>query len=140
MNSLAPTLASALIQAAAEMSPHELQAAVDDTLALARRHGVSLRNLRCAIHAEAKRQDLTLPAVLETPSGQVGEEAAAGIAHALHQALQRPVDLRQAPAPILGGAVLSLGDDRIDWSLRGALRQAEHALSARGQESPLSVS
>lgn len=63
----------------------------------------------------------TLPAQLTTPSGSSGK-AREGITDALERVLQKRVELAERPdAGLLGGAVIAVGDERIDASVRGAL-------------------
>ena len=128
MKAAARILVSALIDAASTASAADLPQILDVAMASARAHGISLRMLRRELRRALRTTDSTLVATLETIAGDAGAEAAA-IAKALEQHAGKKVDLRQKASPILGGAILALGDDRLDASLAAALRQAERTLS-----------
>lgn len=67
---------------------------------------------------------------LTTPTGKSGAHRDA-IAHALGQALGRKFSLEeQTDASLIGGAILAIGNDHYDHSLRGALEQLRARLGA----------
>ncbi len=127
MKSAAKLLASALVDAAAKADATGIPALMDAAIGAAHTQGVSLKELRAALRTALRTQDKTLSALLQTVTGDAGP-AAADIARTLGQQAGSAVDLRQEAVPILGGAILTVGDDRTDWSLASALRQAGRAL------------
>lgn len=130
MKTAARILASAVIEAASKAAPSDVGQILDVALRQARAQGISLRQLRRALRTAMQDASPTLRAMLETATGDAGTQAA-DIAQALEKQTGRSVQLQQKASPILGGAILTVGDDRLDWSLAGALAQAERALRPR---------
>ncbi len=68
-----------------------------------------------------KQRGNMVSAVLVTPSGDAGE-LTGRITEVLERTLARPVMLEQrADASMIGGAVLLIGNERIDLSVKGSL-------------------
>lgn len=77
------------------------------------------RTLRSAWHERMG----TVPAVVSTPSGDIGQEHGSMTA-TLKNAIGKEVALEErADATLIGGLTVSLGDERLDASLRRALSQ-----------------
>lgn len=115
------------------------RAAVDAAAAQLEAHGLGreLRHLDALLSRAAREKANTVVLTIITPSGDAGPHAAA-IAAAVEAKAGRPVDVRQEADPqMLGGVTVVFGNERIDWSLRGALDRLEDAL--RSHSSPLNV-
>lgn len=66
--------------------------------------------------------------VLITPTGDAGSLKTA-VADTLKKKLGHPIEIEERADPtMIGGAVLWVGDERIDMSLRGALQRMESKL------------
>ena len=105
------------------------EALCDAALALLERHGlrrevqVFPRILKRLLMQRDRRVSF------RTPSGHTGA-AGKTIAGALEKALGHPVIFEEEADPdLLGGALLTVGDERLDASLRGALRTLEAHLT-----------
>lgn len=99
----------------------------DAALHLARKSGIPPYQLIKAVKVELQRAGNTVSAVLETPTGDAGSEAKS-ISSALEAKLKKNIQLQQKSSNILGGAILTVGDDRLDKSLTGALSRAHRFL------------
>ncbi|TSC79931.1 MAG: hypothetical protein G01um101425_408 [Candidatus Peregrinibacteria bacterium Gr01-1014_25] len=115
------------------------RAAVDAAAAQLEAHGLGreLRHLDGLLSRAAREKANTVVLTIVTPSGDAGPHALA-IAQAVEARVGRPVDVRQEADPaMLGGVTVVFGNERIDWSLRGALERLEDSL--RSHPSPLHV-
>lgn len=71
----------------------------------------------------------TLSVTIVTPSGNAGD-LRASVEDMLTQKLGRPVEITERADPsIIGGAIVTFGDEQIDMSVRGALQQAASAIT-----------
>ena len=88
----------------------------------------ALRRFPRAVEREMRRVGHAVPAQLLTPTGHAGESAS-HIASTLTKALHAKVELTEkADLHLLGGASLTVGDERLDMSLRGALHHLQSHL------------
>lgn len=66
----------------------------------------------------------TLPATVATPGGSLGEESKEDLTAALEKTIGKKIMLEeQASSALLGGAIVKIGDERLDGSLQAALAQ-----------------
>ena len=133
MNALLTLTARELVgHLATVRSDDDIASACDGALTFLRQQGCSpmqLRTLVPAVRRALRAHARVVPAHLTTPAGHAGE-AASRIASSLTGALHAKIDLTEHADPgILGGATLAVGDERLDVSLRGALRQLEYHLA-----------
>lgn len=137
MNTLLTLTARTLIEHSIGRSENEVAAACDAVLEFLRKHGTSpmqLRRFVTTVRRELRAGHQLASAVLTTPSGSAGESAKA-ITSSLERMLATRVELSEcADRDLLGGALLAVGDERIDRSLRGALTALQIHL-----QSPASV-
>ena len=126
MNALLTLAARELVAHCTGKSDQEIVAACDGALHFLQEHGFSRTTLRLfprAVRRELRSQ--AIPSCITTPRGE-GGPAKARILSALTGALGTEVELSEEVDPaLLGGATLAVGDERLDRSLRGALRQLE---------------
>lgn len=88
-----------------------------------------LRSLPSHVERAMQHRKGALPVVLLTPSGKDAEHAHE-LSSALEKALGKQVQIREhADASLIGGARVSVGDERWDFSLRTALDSASEHLS-----------
>ena len=138
MNSSAHSIASALVHMAKTLPAKELPEAVDAALILAKRAGISRHNFLLAVKRELQVSENLTPALLETVSGDAGA-AALTITKHLETTLKKNVQLKEKASAILGGAILTVGDDRIDLSITSSLTRAFEYLRAPTLVSSTSV-
>lgn len=83
------------------------------------------------------RGDGTIHVTIVTPSGDAGS-LRESVASMLRQKFNRSVDVTERKDPsLIGGAIITFGDEQIDMSVRGALRQAAVSfLSAGASDAP----
>jgi hypothetical protein len=138
MNFSARSIASALVHTAKTLPAKELPEAVDAALILAKRAGVSRHTFFLAVKRELQVFENLTSALLETVSGDAGP-AAKSIATHLETTLKKNVQLREKASPVLGGAILTVGDDRLDLSITSSLTRALEYLRAPTLVSSTSV-
>lgn len=92
-------------------------------------HGEALlRDVRDQLSKHVQGSEETLTVTLVTPTGQE-PDLAASIRSLLEKKSGRPVEIRERKnAALLGGAVLQIGDQQIDLSIRGSLNTLEMKL------------
>lgn len=133
MNSLLIITAQALIEHSIGRPESDVAAACDAALHFLRTHGASpmqLRSFLQTVRRELRSGKYVLPATLSTPSGSAGASATA-IASCVERTLDTRIELHErSDAALLGGALLAIGDERIDCSLRGTLQSLHHHLTA----------
>ena len=117
MSSSSADFAKAAVSALAEALEHEgLPASAQDLLSLLAR----------AVEERAG----TLTVTIATPSGHAGELVAA-VKKAVEKKTGKQVQILERKDPsLLGGAIVTYGDERIDLSLRRSLEDAEHLLTS----------
>jgi len=101
-------------------------AAVDAAIAELKKHDLPAdpQKLMRAFDHALREKSQVVSAVLVTPSGDAGPLGTA-VTKMLETAFKRPVELTErADRTMIGGAVLLIGDERIDVSVRGALERA----------------
>ena len=121
-------VARAVVELSSDVPSEQHGALIDAALSFLERHRLSgaLRSLPRLVRAALREHRGVVLATVRTPSGNLGEGASA-LLSTLEHALGTTVDLEEQPAPeLLGGAVLAVGDERLDGSIRGAL---EHMTS-----------
>ena len=129
-----PTLtAQAVADVFYSSAGYDCEKLADAALEHLRSCGCTLADMRVfpRILARAlRKKGVGLSAHLQTPSGQSGAQRER-IARALERALGRKLSLEEkADSLLLGGAVLTYGDERYDYSLSGALKRLETQLTA----------
>lgn len=123
-------IARAVCDLLEEMPVSKHDALLDAALIFLERHGLKreVRSFSRVLRRLLTRRDRA--ACLCTPSGHTGA-AGKTVAEALEKALGLPVMLEEEADPkLLGGALLTVGDERLDASLRGALRTLEAHLTS----------
>ena len=130
MNTLFALTARTLLEYCDSRPLTEVGAACDNVLAFLTQQGVSSVGLRAfvsEVRRALRQRKQMLPALLSTPSGS-SAVMRAKILSALEQALATSVALTDlADRTLLGGGVLTVGDERLDGSIRGALmRLSDH--------------
>jgi F0F1-type ATP synthase delta subunit len=127
VNTPASVLAEAFLESIKDIPEADHAHAADAAIRVAAKQGIALGDFQREVQRLLPRYDRTVHAVLETTDGKAGAHA-----HALQKELagnlDRPVTLEERKADVLGGAVLRVGDDRFDFSVRGALQHAEDVL------------
>ncbi len=107
-----------------------VHSAIEATIAALEAHGHSEDVARLShlfSDAFARRGD-SIIATLVTPKDDAGELGKA-VLHMLEQKYKKHVELRQSTDPsLLGGALLTIGSERIDVSIKGALQDFERRL------------
>jgi len=133
MNALLILVARTLVEHSTDHPQSDCAAACDVALQFLKSRGISaggLRELRAAVRRELSRRQRLSSAVLRTPQGSSGA-AHKGIHSTLEQTLGTCVNLEEhADASLLGGALLSIGDERLDVSLRGSLQHLHRHVAA----------
>jgi F0F1-type ATP synthase delta subunit len=108
------------------------RAAVDAAIDALDQHGLKAEAAklpRLFAKALAEKQGI-VHAILITKSGNAGSLADA-VRSLLEKKYDTSIDLEEKADPsVLGGAILTIADERIDLSVRGALEQLERSLSA----------
>lgn len=132
MNALLTLAARTLVEHCAGRPPDEQAAACDAALHFLAQQELSpsaLRGFLIAVRRELTMHPKIIPALLTTSTGHAGA-AKASILSALEKTMDATVDLTEHHDPtILGGALLAVGDDRLNTSLRGALLQLQNHLA-----------
>ena len=114
------------------MSREEMAAACDAVLHSLHNSGLSQSQIAQfpKVVAQELRRHGPVGAVLSTSSGKTGASAPA-IGTALEQSLGRSIDLEESAEPsLIGGVLLTVGDERVDFTLRGALNQLNAHLTS----------
>ena len=126
MNTLLTFTARTLVEHCSGLSEAQQASACDVALQSLTQKGCSqlqLRSFLRAVAREIRTQKRVIPARLSTPAGHAGADKAR-ILSVLEKTLSTTVELSEHADPLLlGGATLAVGDERLDVSLRGALRQ-----------------
>ncbi len=132
MNALLTLTAQSLIEHCIGRSGSDVATACDAALSFLRKQGwtdVQLRTLLPAVRRELRTGKRIVSATLVTPAGDAGA-AKDAIMSSLERTLSTRVELdERADSTLLGGAVLAVGDDRLDVSLRGALVNLQYHLT-----------
>ena len=132
MNNLLTLTVQTLVEHCADRPESEQAAACDAALQFLVQNGFSLTALQAlpkAVAREMRTRKKIVPARLSTPTGHAGA-AAPRLVSALEKTLNARVDLTEQADPLLlGGATLAVGDERLDASLRGALKQLHSHLT-----------
>lgn len=137
MNIKTVDIAHALISVSASLTAQQMKHECDSAIALVKMHspGTPLRVLKSRVTTLLRRREMCIPATLRTPTGHAGPAAATLMATA-QSALHATVELTEhADAALIGGAVLRVGDERMDRSVSGALTTLHRTLTT----TPLSV-
>ena len=127
MNQKALLIADALLEHIGAAGA-DASSLIDQAISAAHHHGVTDAELRLALRRSLKKANKELSVELVTPTGDAGD-AAESIQSIVSKAVGRPVHLSQKAAPILGGAIVSLHDDRLDYSVKTALTQLERSFT-----------
>lgn len=131
MSAVLAMVARALVEHCDGRTQHEISSACDDALQFLHQHGASHAAVR-ALPATVRRQfrdSRRTFASIATASGSIGS-ALHPILSAMERTLGVAVELEEsADASLIGGAVLTIGDDRFDGSVRGALAGLQHHLT-----------
>lgn len=131
MNALLTLAAQVLVEHTANRPEVEVAAACDEVLQFLARQGCSstfLNSFPKVVRRELQRRGRALFALLSTPGGASGAARSTLLA-TLEKTLAASVELEEkADATLLGGAVITVGDERLDMSLRGALQHLSHHL------------
>ncbi len=89
-----------------------------------------LRDVRDGLAKHVRLGDQTVRAEIVTPDGKAAELVAA-VEELLKNKFSGPVEvIERADPALIGGAVVTFGDEQIDMSVRGALRQAAQAFAS----------
>ena len=107
-------------------------AAVDAAIHMLKQQGMEqqISQLPKYLLEAAEAQTGANTAILITPSGNAGSLAKAA-AETLKQRYGRTIAIVEKADPsLIGGAILQFGDDRIDVSLKGALKAAQTTLAS----------
>ena len=132
MNALFSLVAGVLLEETGGLTHAEVERACDVVIDFLLRLGHSPSSLRAfvrAVRRKANAYDPRVPAVLRTPSGD-STAVREDIVAAMERSLDRTTELSEHADPaLLGGAVLTVGDERLDMSLRGALSALYISLS-----------
>lgn len=130
MNALITLVACALTQHCTDHPQGDCAAACDEAIQFLMDHGCSRDNLRrfpARVRRELKRQGVVARLTAAHP---LHETALHRLAPTLEQAVGRRTELVTAVDPaLIGGAVLTVGDDRLDGSIRGALVNLKNHLT-----------
>ncbi len=125
-------IARALIETCQTLPESDIAAAVDAAIHLLFENGLSkdVRSFSRTVKDVFEREFSVAEATLLTTSGDAsGSEGS--IVEALEKTLGKHVDLNVSKdASLLGGALLHVGDERFDATLRGALQKLQQHLSA----------
>lgn len=135
----AKEIARALVELLAEQGEREHRALFEATLHFMQQHGLmrEMRHLPQLLKEAMYEREGSISAIVSTPSGKLGEEGAA-LNTELEKAISKQVMLEERSLPsLLGGAILAIGDERLDGSLRGALMKLRATLA---ETSPLAAS
>ena len=123
MKMTASDIARALVHSVKDASEKDLPGLLDAALELLQKNAL-LRQLRIfpRLVEEARViEEGILPVLICTPAGTLGP-AKSDILDALQKLLQKKLEVTDDKDPsLIGGAVVSFGDERFDFSLRHAL-------------------
>ena len=125
-------IARALIETAQEVSPADIPSLVDTALHLLHEAGLAreIRSFPRTVRDEFQKSFGIVGALLVIPSDEA-HGSLRQLPETIEAVLQKKVDLDIVTDPsLLGGALLSIGDERFDASLRGALERLRAHLSA----------
>jgi hypothetical protein len=132
MNSLLFQTAKAFVESCKTTAPEQMTEACDTVIHYLTQQGCGrgeLREFSALVGKILKREKASEIAVLTTPTGHAGEHRGR-IEAAFDAALGQSVSLQEADdSTLIGGAMLSYGDERFDASVRGALSNAEEHLA-----------
>ena len=112
-------------------TPHTIVDSAIDATIQSFAHGLSDQVPQLShLFADAfQRRGNSIVATLITPTGDAGPSAA-HIRERLQERLKKQVVIRQKKDPsLIGGAILQVGSQRIDMSVRGALRRISEHIS-----------
>ena len=118
-------LARLVVDMSHQLSSDEQQTLLDAALVYLERHGLSseMRHFPRMLAEEWHKKEESIPVTLTTPSGRAGAHGER-ISVTIGDALEKKVSLTERADPsLLGGARLSYGDERLDFSLCSALEQ-----------------
>ena len=118
-------LARLVVDMSHQLSSDEQQALLDAALVYLDRHGLSsdIRQFPRVLAEEWYKKEGSTPVTLTTPSGRAGAHGER-ISVTIGDSLKKKVFLTERADPaLLGGARLSYGDERLDFSLCSALEQ-----------------
>ncbi len=124
-------IAQALVDVSMDMPEANFAAEIDTAIAMLKRTnpGKPLRSFPYILERMLYRKGQMFAAKLMTPTGHAGEQAQV-IQKILEDTLKRPVELEEIAVPdMIGGAVLRVGDERFDMSIKGALTQLKDYLT-----------
>lgn len=131
MKVTAHDVARSLLHTCRSLPAGEQEAAADAALHLLRTHGLSkqVRTFPRLVRTLLQKEEGILFAQLVTPDGTAAATNEA-IVSALEKRFGRKVHLTHGSDPsLLGGAQLSVGDERYDASVRGALARLQRSLT-----------
>lgn len=132
MKVTALSIARVCVSVGKELPAAELPALMDTAASLLVSHGLlkDARTFPELLRREWLKAEGAIATTLETTSGSAGKTAEE-IGSLLQHALKKACVLEERADPtLLGGMVLSVGDERFDLSLRGALTELSRTLSA----------
>ena len=131
MRSSLRIIAAAFLKAYRASPEAEQEALIDAVISYLSRERFSrieMRSFPGIVRKLLQEQEGFLPALVQTPSGQGGGELHALLTK-LETLLGKKLVISQHADPhLLGGVVITVGDLRIDASLRGALSRMEQHL------------
>ncbi len=126
-------IARAFIATVHSLPESDAAAACDAAIVALHTHGFgrSVRLFPRVVRDMLLKEEGMLSAQITTSTGDVGEMRG-GLVSALETSLQKKVTLEERKDPsLLGGALLQVGDERFDFSVRGILRSMQSHLSSR---------
>ncbi len=121
-------IALAFVQEVKDLPAKQYAEACDAAIPFLVREGINLSQFTREVKRLWKVHAPSVIATVATPEGDIGP-AAKNIETILQKHLGKTVEVENtADASLIGGAVVSLHDERIDRSLRGALERARETL------------
>ncbi len=129
-------IAAALAELIKVLPEKDVPHAYDGALKLLEKSGVNdFQSFPSHVAEALATQEGIVTASLATPTGSVGKEHHDKFAHLLEQTLGRKVQLTEVKDPtLIGGAVLRIGDEMYDFSIRSAMENmVTHFLKSRFQ-------
>lgn len=88
-----------------------------------------LREVRDALTKHVGTEESVMHVTITTPDGNAGELMQT-VADFMKQKFNKEVSIVESKDPsLIGGAVVTFGDEQIDMSVRSALNQAAHSLT-----------
>jgi hypothetical protein len=130
MKTSAVAIARALVELCSTLPSSERGALIDASLALLEMHGLGkdMRTFPRTVRRAISELEKSTTGVLITPSGT--EEITIELLASIEKAVGKRVELSvRKDATLLGGALLQIGDERFDASLRGALEGMQRHLT-----------